>query len=104
MSGVANRLGENLVKKMTLYETKEAPRLVEISKDALIQFKREYQRYKRNLMIANPDVDGWEEIPHLSKADCIDEELLLTICEFGFRGRMDQFDEEELPPDNRNNN
>ena len=93
------------VTRLAVYQTKKAPRLKEIAVESLIKFKREYARYKKDLLTANPN-RVWAEVIHLRKVDCIEEELLRTICEFGWLreaeaqddGLEDDLGDEEVPP------
>ena len=66
---------------MALFETKSAPWLSKISVTAMIEFKRMYERYARELAIAAPP--GSDPVVPYKMVDCVDEKLLSTICLFG---------------------
>ncbi len=66
---------------VALFETKSAPWLSRISVPAMIEFKRMYERYARELQIASPP--GSDPVVPYKMVDCVDEKLLSTICRFG---------------------
>ncbi len=78
---------------VAVFETREAPWLEDLETATLLKFLRDFDRYHRDLMVQVPR--GGEQAVPFRMVDCVDLDLLDTICQYGFPEASDYVDEED---------
>ena len=80
-SGSSSGTSEPQGRGVTLFETRAAPWLTCLEVDKLIDFRRSYDRYVRELAIAT-STNGSGTRP-FTMVDCVDRSMLEIICQYG---------------------